>query len=54
VNLTDEELAVAHRVLYDEVFYGDDYVVYGDSPEAEALRSVLRKVEDEAKKRRLW
>ena len=52
--LTDAELESLHSVLYDEVYYGDDEIVYGDGLEAVNLRSALKKVEDEAKRRKLW
>ena len=54
IEFTDEELNEVHSVLYDEVYYGDDEVVYGDGISAVALRSALAKVEDEAKRRKLW
>ena len=54
MDLTDAELSAMHSVLYDEVYYGDDEVVYGNSPHAIALRTALAKVEDEAKKRGLF
>ncbi len=54
MELTDAELSAVHNVLYDEAYYGDDEVVYGNSPRAIALRTALAKVEDEAKRRNLW
>lgn len=54
MDLTDAELSAVHNVLYDEAYYGDDEIVYGNGPEAVALRLALAKVEDEAKKRKLW
>lgn len=54
MEFTDEELSAMYSVLYDEAYYGDDEVVYGNGPHAVALRLALAKVEDEAKRRRLW
>lgn len=54
IEFTDEELEQVHSVLYDEAYYGDDEVVYGNGPSQIALRTALAKVEDEAKRRRLW
>ncbi len=47
MNLTDEELEALHAVLYDEVYYGDDDVVYGEGGHAVNLRAALAKVEAE-------
>ena len=52
--LTDEELEHAYDVLSDQIYYGDDEIVYGDGPKAVALRSVVRKLSNEAKVRKLW
>jgi len=52
--LTDEELEAVHTRLYDMVYYGDDSVVYGDGLYSSNLRSALAKVDNEAKKRKLW
>lgn len=52
--LTDEELVAVHSCVYDEVYYGDDDVVYGDGDYAVALRSALKKVEDETSRRRVF
>ena len=52
--LGDDELMHLHSCVYEEVYYGDDEVVYGDGDYAVGLRSTLAKVEDEAKKRKLW
>lgn len=56
--LTDEELFEVHDLVYDKVYYGDDEVVYSTSPEGslihDRLASVLRKVDNEAKRRGLW
>ena len=54
MDLTNSELDALHGVLYDAVHYGDDEIVYGDGEEAVNLRSALRKVEDEAKRRKFW
>lgn len=54
MELTDAELSIVHTVLYEEAYYGDDEIVYGNHPEAIALRTALAKVEDEAKRRKLW
>lgn len=53
MDLTDEELDVVYDILYDEVYYGDDEFVYGDSPEANAARSALEKLNVEGKRRKL-
>lgn len=53
MELTDDELGALHSCLYEEVFYGDDEVVYGDSEYAITLRQALGKVDDEAKRRKL-
>jgi hypothetical protein len=53
VELTDDELDQVWSVLYDEVYYGDDDIVYGDTPRVHALRSALEKVTSEAKRRKL-
>lgn len=52
MDLTDEEFEALHSCLYDEVYYGDDNIVYGS--DGDILRSALGKVEDEAKRRKLW
>lgn len=53
MELTDAELDSVHSVLYEEAYYGDDEVVYGNGPYAVALRTALAKVEDEIKARGL-
>jgi hypothetical protein len=53
VDLTDSELDSVQSCLYEEVYYGEDEVVYGDGPYAVALRSALAKVDDEIKRRGL-
>lgn len=54
IELTDDELYHLHSCVYEEVMYGDDEVVYGDSDYAISLRSALDKVTNEAKQRKLW
>jgi len=54
VELTDDELMAVYSCVYDEVYYGDDDVVYGPDDYAVALRKGLAKIEDEAKGRKLW
>lgn len=54
MELTDEEIDALHSCVYDEVYYGDDDVVYDDSDYAVNLRSALEKITDEAKRRKLW
>jgi len=53
MELTNDELMAMYSCVYDEVYYGDDDVVYGDGEYAVALRGALRKVEDETKRRHL-
>lgn len=53
MDLTDDELMAAYSCIYDEVYYGDDDVVYGDGDYAVALRSALGKVTHEAEQRRI-
>lgn len=53
MELTDDELMAIHSVVYDEVYYGDDYVVYGDGDYAIALRAGLAKLSEESKRRGL-
>jgi hypothetical protein len=58
MDLTDEELTEVHSVIYDEVYYGEDEVVYKTTERGtlinERLSSALEKVESEAKNRKLW
>ena len=54
MNLSDEELSALHTLVQDEAMYGDDDVVYGDGPEAVMVRTLLEKVTNEAKERKLW
>lgn len=53
MTLTDEELMAIYSAVYDEAYYGDDDVVYGNGDYAVALRKGLAKLEDEAKRRGL-
>lgn len=53
MDLSDDELMALHSVAYDEVYYGDNDVVYGDGDYAVALRSALKKVTHEAEQRRI-
>lgn len=52
MELTDEELYHLQYLVYDEVYYGDDSVVYGEGDYATSLRSVLEKINAELKKRK--
>lgn len=52
IDLTDGELEALYDVAYDEAYYGDDDVVYTDK--GDNLRSAVRKLNDEAVKRKLW
>lgn len=54
MELTNDELMAVHSCVYDEVYYGDDDVVYGDGEYAVALREGLKKIENEAKRRKLY
>lgn len=51
--LTNDELEAIYDVIYNEAYYGDDEVVYGNGAHAVALRRALTKVEDERKRRKL-
>ena len=54
MELTDAELDCLHSALYDEVYYGDDHIVYADPGADEYvdnLRSALGKLDDEIKRR---
>lgn len=53
MHLTNDELEAIYDVIYDEAYYGDDEVVYGNGAHAVALRRALAKVEDERKARGL-
>lgn len=52
MELSDEELMAVHSCVYDEVYYGDDSIVYG--AEGDILRDALGKVTDEMERRKLW
>lgn len=54
MELTDAEVDAVWSILYNEVHYGDDDFVYGDSPEAVAARSALEKFRAELKERGIW
>ncbi|HEY6020355.1 MAG TPA: hypothetical protein VIY48_10740 [Candidatus Paceibacterota bacterium] len=54
MELTDEELNAIQSIVYDEVYYGDDWVVYatpGANDFVDALRSGLEKLDAEIKRR---
>lgn len=53
MDLSDAELMAIYDTVYNEAYYGDDEVVYGNSPYSIALRTALAKVEDETKRRGL-
>lgn len=53
MELTDDELMAVYSCVYDEAYYGDDEVVYGNGDYAVALRKGLAKLEDESKRRNL-
>lgn len=52
MELTNDEIEELHSLLENEVMYGDDDVVYGDA--GDVLRSIKKKVTDEAKQRGFW
>lgn len=54
MNFSDEELSELHALVYHEVMYGDDEIVYGDGPQAVITRRLLDIVTEEAKTRGLW
>jgi hypothetical protein len=54
MDFTDEELSALHGIVYDEAYYGDDWIVYGDSPEAQMIQRVMQIIDTEVKRRRLW
>lgn len=43
MDLSDEELEAVQSLVYDEVYYGDDNVVYG--PDGDYLRAALEKLD---------
>lgn len=49
--LTDEEFEHLHAIVYDECYYGDDDIVYGDGPEAILTREVMAKLDAEKVRR---
>lgn len=51
MNLTDDELMAVYSCVYDEVYYGDDEVVYGDGDYAVSLRVGLEKLHAETERR---
>lgn len=51
MNLSDDELMAIYSVVYDEVYYGDDEIVYGDGQDAVNLRSGLEKLREEIERR---
>ena len=50
--LTDDELDELHDILYDYCYYGDEEIIYTEK--GDVARSVLKKVENEAKRRGFW
>lgn len=52
MELTDIELGELYSLLHEHVYYGPDSVVYGD--DGITFRLILEKVDDEAKRRKLW
>jgi len=54
MDLTDDELSALYDLVQNEAMYGDDDIVYGDGPQAVMIRTLLEKVTDEAKRRKLW
>lgn len=53
MELTDAELEAVHTVLFDQYYYGEEYV-YHDDDEGRAVGTALGKVIDEAKRRGFW
>lgn len=53
MTLTDEELIELHSIIFDRALYGDSEIVYGDGPEAVLTRTILGKLRDEIKARRI-
>jgi hypothetical protein len=53
MDLADDELMAVYSCVHDQVYYGDEEVVYGNGDYAVALRKGLAKIEDEAKGRKL-
>lgn len=52
MELSDDDLSVLFDILDNHVRYGDDDIVYTSA--GDPARAILKKVEDEAKRRRLW
>ena len=56
MHLSDEELMAVQSCVYDQVYYGDDWIVYavkGENDYADALRAGLAKLDEEIKGRKL-
>jgi hypothetical protein len=51
--LSNEELVAVYSCVYDEAYYGDDDVVYGDGDYATHLRAGLTKLDEEMTRRKL-
>ena len=52
MGLTTEELEELHNILMNLILYGDDKIVYTQA--GDLARSILAKVDNEAKRRKLW
>lgn len=52
MELTDDELSDLFDILYDYCYYSSDQIVYTEA--GDIARSAMKKVEDEAKRRKLW
>lgn len=50
--LNDHEIEELHDILSIYVHYGDDNIVYTEA--GDTARSILRKVNDEARARKFW
>lgn len=53
MEFTNEELDAMHTVLYDQYFYGEEYM-YQDSDMARAVGTALREITEEIARRRVW
>lgn len=56
MELSDDELMAIYSAVYDEVYYGDDWVVYtspGVDDYVDAIRAGLEKLNAAAKERKL-
>ena len=51
MKFSDDELTALHGLVYDKAYYGDDYIVYGDGPEAFMIRNLVAKLTDEMDRR---